>query len=406
MKIFFVTSKLSFSNSGGSTEEYDLIIRGLQKLGNEVTVVTVFSSFNNIDHNLPYKHIAEDLSVSDQLRIQRGVYRLLKKYSSHADFFWVDGHFFLYGAGLYRRLGGKVPVFAYFNREQICWPDNISPWLYKNLKDLPRLSLFRHLKKRLRFFIESHLGTILANSMDYFAFTNPFLDKAYADFGLKTTGKSINIGDPLDFKAVLEQHGITEDFYLQHNKREGKIVLFYSSRMIAGKGFDLLLEAFAKVKNKEKFHLILGGTGPEEELIKQKVCDLNLESYVEMPGWSTKEQLHEHLKKADIFVQARWRKDMSSMSLTEAMVFGLPSIIPSGGGIEWVGGKSSLCFKPDDVDDLTAKIEILGNDYDLRAKLSRECYPRLCEPNVNYQKTVLAMATIMERLVGQFGKHL
>ncbi len=78
----------------------------------------------------------------------------------------------------------------------------------------------------------------------------------------------------------------------------------------------------------------------------------------------------------------------------------------SGGGIEWVGGKSSLCFKPDDANDLAAKIEMLGNDYELRSELSKQCYIRLREPDVNYEKTIPAMGAIMEQLSNQSGKQI
>ena len=170
-------------------------------------------------------------------------------------------------------------------------------------------------------------------------FTSSFYKKAYQDFGLKPAGKSWIFCDPYDYLATLTENNITEDFYQKHIKKTGHIMLFYSSRMSPGKGFDLLILAFSKVKNKDNFKLILGGTGPEEHLVKKMVHDLGLDPYVEFPGWVSRQDLHNALKKADIFIQARWRQDMTSLSLTEAMVFGLPSILPKGGGLEFVAGK-------------------------------------------------------------------
>ena len=48
MRIVFLTSKMNFSSSGGSVEELDIIIRTLQKFGNDVVVVTAFSKNNQI----------------------------------------------------------------------------------------------------------------------------------------------------------------------------------------------------------------------------------------------------------------------------------------------------------------------------------------------------------------------
>src|SRR3989344_3823305 len=124
MRIIGITTKLNFKNAGGSSDENDLLFRSLQELGNTVTVITAYSSLNNIQQRPPYTLIQEDIRTKTQFGIQRGIFRLLRKYEKDADYFHVDGHIFLYGAGVYRLLGGKVPVAAMFNREQIAWPDN------------------------------------------------------------------------------------------------------------------------------------------------------------------------------------------------------------------------------------------------------------------------------------------
>src|SRR3989339_29442 len=98
MKIYFITSKLNFKTSGGSIEEFDLMMRTLIELGNEVVAVTAFSEANNIPHALPYQVIEENIPRRGLLGIQEGIFKLLKKYEHDADFFHVDGHLFLYGA--------------------------------------------------------------------------------------------------------------------------------------------------------------------------------------------------------------------------------------------------------------------------------------------------------------------
>jgi glycosyltransferase involved in cell wall biosynthesis len=371
------------------------MMRHWQALGHTVSAVTVFSGDNAIPEPPPYKVYQENIP-GDQLGIQWGIYKVLKKYSAEADVFHLDGQVFLYGAGLYRLLGGKAPVVGYFNRELTAWPINTS-LLFS--APVPQVSVLKKIKRKLRWILERTVGMAIASKMDFFTFTNPFLEEAYRNFGLKTTGRFMLIGDPFDIKKTMQESGVTTETYSQKNKTAGPIILFYSSRMVAGKGFDLLVTAFAKVKNKENFKLVLGGTGPEEADVHALVQKLGLEPYVEFPGWMSKEELHRQLKAADIFVQARWRRDMSSMSLTEAMCFGLPSIIPGGGGIAWVGGKSSVCFTPDDAADLARTIEAVGANAELRKKLSRACYERLDEANVNYEKTLPAVADKMQELV-------
>lgn len=380
MRIFFITPKINFKTIGGSLIEYDLMIRTLMKLGNQVTVVTAFSYANAMTEGLSYKIIEENIMARGLLGIQKGIFEILRKYSDRADFFYVDGQVFLYGAGLYRRFGGKVPISAYFNRELVCWPDGEANFISQD-------NIFVRMKKIIRFYIEKYAGTPLANGIDLMLFTNPYLRKTYENFGLRPKASQI-FGDPVDYARYMKEQGITKDSYIKRNKTNGKLNIFYSSRMVPGKGFDLLLTAFSKIKNKEKFNLILGGTGPEEAAVKKMIKDYCLEPYIELFGWVPRDVLYGYLKRADIFIQPRWRTDLTSMSLIDAMAFGIPGITPVGGGLQWDAKDGALYFKDGDADDLARKIERLGNDPELRAQLSRACYARLAEDEMNHDRQI------------------
>ncbi len=384
MRIVFITSKLNFKKSGGSIEEIDFIIRMLQKLGNEVTVVTAFSEVNDLPVSLPYRVIEERIMGRGLLGIQKGGLRLLRKYSNQADWFHIDAHLFMYAGGLYKFLGGRVPIVAFFNMFLTCWPQYIS-----SLFPQPSKSLGLRVKEKIRWYIERSLGMALANRVDLFSFVSPTLRGMYEDFGLKVTPKnSIVIGDPIDFKRIMAENQITPDSYRQRNKQTGPITIFFSSRMSPGKGFDMLLKGFSLVKNKDNLRIVLGGTGPEEKFVRQTVSDLKLEKYVTLTGWVTKEKLMELHKQADIFIQADWWPAGTSISLLYAMAFGLPSILPGGGGLQWNAKNSALYFTYRDPVDLAEKIERLGSDYQLRAELSRNCYARLSEEDMDYEKQI------------------
>ena len=169
MKVFVITPKLDFLTAGGTTDEYDLTYRTLQELGHEVSVFTTCPKANNIPHKLPYSVFEEDINWDRMMGIQKGVFKILRKYSSQADVFFVDGQVFLYGAGFYRLLGGKIPVAGYFNRELTAWPGNVS-YLFDNKKD----NLLKKLKKRVRFYFERYLLIPLTNYLDIIGFSNSF----------------------------------------------------------------------------------------------------------------------------------------------------------------------------------------------------------------------------------------
>lgn len=380
MKIFVITPKLDFLTAGGTTDEYDLTYRTLLGLGHEVTVITTCPRANNIPFELPYKVLGEDINSHKMIGIQKGVYKILKKYSDRAEAYFVDGQVFLYGAGFYRLTGGKVPVAAYFNRELTAWPGNVS-YLFPHKKD----SFLKQLKKRARFYFERFVLMPLTHKLDIIGFANACLTENYRKFGMRIDDRCFIFGDPFDYRGLMKKHNIHEDTYRQRNKTHGPFTIFYSSKMAPGKGFDLLLTAFSRLKNKEDFRLVLGGDGQEEKLVHKMVHDLRLEPFVELPGWMTKDELYRRFGQADMFIQARWRNDLTSMSLMTAILFGLPSILPGGGGLEWLaGGRCALYFKDNDIDDLTKKIEELAKDRELRERLSRECYVRMDEPELNH----------------------
>ena len=393
MKIVALTSKLNFRYGGGSIGETDLIFRSLQQLGHELKVVTAFSNKNDIPHPLPYELSCEQITSPGRLGVTWQSYKLFKKYEDCAEIFHIDGQVFLYGAGLYRRLGGKVPVSTYFNRESTAWPESISTFFCVKKK-----SWFRRLKKRVRWLIEKYLGMPIANAIDLLAFASPLLQEAYDNFGLKTADKSIIIGDPLDYKKLMAEQNIDETAYGRRNKRNGPFILFYSGRMVSGKGFDFLLKAFAELRDKKQFRLILGGDGPEKIQLQQLAKNLAIESCVEFPGWIPKDQVYKILERTDIFIHARWRTELTSVVLVEAMTFGLPSVLPGGGGIEWVAKNSALYYKDTDYHDLARKIEKLSQDFKLRADLSRQCYVRLAEDELNHEKNIAELARRMENL--------
>lgn len=390
MKIVFLTSKLNFESSGGSVEEFDLMMRTLLEMGHEVTAVTAFSEGNKGHEGVPYRVMEEYVSGRGLIGIQIGAYKLLKKYESRADVLHIDGHNFLYGAGFYRRFGGKRPISAFFNRELGSFPEDESVLL-----NLVRHSILKRLKRMVRWLFERTLGMWLASAIDVQEFITPMYEQMYRDFGLR--GKtSMILGDPTDFKKIRADNNILPGEYSDRLKRDGKLKIFFSSRMAPGKGFDLLLAGFARITDKSRFELVLGGDGPEEKAIKSLTTSLGLDSYVRFTGWMTREMLYSEFKSADIFVQVGWRKEGASMTLLYAMAFGLPSILPMGSGMAWQAGGSALEVQNGDHEGLARAIERLAAEPDLRAELSAKAERRLSDDQMDHRKVIARWVSLME----------
>src|SRR3989338_2180660 len=370
MRIIFVTSKLNFVTAGGSITDLYLKAENLQKLGHEVKVVTVYSHKNKIDKALPYSVVAEQFKTFHQLPVQYQIWQRLKKYSSQADIFHVEGQY-MYGAGLYRLFGGKIPVVAFYNREFISWPS-------EDGQKEKQFSVLKRLKNRLRYLAEKYLGGNLANRLDFFIFTTPFIQQAYYNFGLSPKVPSRIMLYFVDDRRLLSAAGMAMAEILEKRQATKKIVQLYcTGRMIKEKGFDLVLKAFSLLTNKDKFRLVLGGDGPERDSLIKMAKDLGLENYVEFPGWVDYQAMVHFLVESDIFIVPRWRRECSAVIGLEAMTLGLPTLVFSGGGLEWIVGNPNLTFKTNDQADLAQKISALGTDNALRLRLGQHCFRRM-----------------------------
>ena len=383
MRIILITSKLNFVSAGGSVADLHLKAKGLVDLGHTVTVITAFSRANNINRTLPYAVIEENITSGHLVAIQRGVYYILKKYESFADAFYIDGHIFLYGGGMYRLLGGQTPVAAFFNIRLNCWGDSQG-----NITNPP---LLKRIKKKIRYAIEHWIGVPIASRLDAFIFNTPMVEKLYVQWGFPKS-KSTVIEDFVD-TTTIRASAKSELELKTHHKSATPVIFFTSGRMIPEKGFDLVIKAFSQLKNKESFKLIMSGGGPEHERLAQLTKDLQLEKFISLPGWVEKQQLNEFFRTSHVFIFPKWWIEYGSAILTEAMAFGLPSIIPAGGALEWLSKGAALSFTPDSADDLQKKMAQLGTDHQLRITLARGTTERVAELDS------LTLASKLERVL-------
>lgn len=363
MRITLITSKLNFKTAGGSVFDLHLKAEGLKRLGHDVTVITVFSQNNIIEEPLSYKVQEENILARGLLGIQKGGVKILRKYERETDAYYIDGQIFIYAAGWYRMTGGKTPIISFFNTRINCMGDTQNVGTKKSW-------VIKEIKRKLRYILERCLGTIIANQADYFIINTPHLQNIYKNFGL-VIEKSAVIEDFVDTTTIINEHGITEERIIKNQERAEKINLFTTGRMIHEKGFDLVIKAFSGLREKEKYNLTICGSGPDEERLKKMVEDLGLIDHVAFPGWVTKEELNSYFLDAHVFIFPKWWIEYGSVLLTEAMAFGLPSVVPAGGALAWLTKNSALTFESDNVLDMVFQIEKLAHDISLRIQLGK-----------------------------------
>ena len=141
-------------------------------------------------------------------------------------------------------------------------------------------------------------------------------------------------------------------------KKESKIVIGVVSRLVEIKGMDLVVPAFAKVKEEHPdVRLIVVGDGSLKERMMEQARELGCEDAVEWTGRLAQEELAEWYQKMDIVLMPS-RSEGFGLTAIEAMDNGCVMVVSDVGGLPEVvrDGEVGLLHRSEDVDDMAEKI--------------------------------------------------
>jgi len=148
-------------------------------------------------------------------------------------------------------------------------------------------------------------------------------------------------------------------------------VIVAMGRLVPQKGFDMLLDAFAKVAGRhDRWNLEIWGEGPDREALERRRDALGLAGRVTFPGRT--QAPYDVLRRGSFFVMSSRREGFPTV-LGEAMACGVPAVsfdCPSGPRELIRDGIDGLLIPPDDVDALAAGMERLVGDRDLASRLA------------------------------------
>ncbi|MFH0880750.1 MAG: glycosyltransferase [Lentisphaerota bacterium] len=202
---------------------------------------------------------------------------------------------------------------------------------------------------------------------------------------------TIPSGVPIErFRAV--QRG--EGTFRKDQRIEPDDFLFISvGRLTHIKGFDILLQAFARARFERRVKLVLVGEGEERANLEQQVRDLNLSGPVRLAG--ELKDVTPALAAADAFALASRNEGMGRVFI-EAMAAGLPVIGPRTGGVPTIirHDQNGLLAECGDPESLARTLERLAADPALCRRLGDQAvssvYPEFDED------------TMLERLAGVY----
>ncbi len=130
--------------------------------------------------------------------------------------------------------------------------------------------------------------------------------------------------DMLQGTSTENLQAIRSKFYL-----EGKFVALTCCRLDKAKGIDYVLRALPEIAAKyPSFQLVIVGTGPEEERLRQIREELKLEETVQFIGWRT--DALDWYSAADVVIQPSFSESFCQV-VTEALALKRPVIVTSVG---------------------------------------------------------------------------
>ncbi|MBM7120580.1 glycosyltransferase [Dyella kyungheensis] len=139
--------------------------------------------------------------------------------------------------------------------------------------------------------------------------------------------------------------------------------------LIRLKGFDVLIEAVARARQRERLHVCIVGGGPEREPLLAQAASLGVSSCITLVGSVPATEIPKQVSEADVFVLSS-RSEGRPNVVVEALAGGLPVISTDLEGVQGMvrNGDTGWLVAVDDADAMAAALDEAVTD---RVELQR-----------------------------------
>jgi glycosyltransferase involved in cell wall biosynthesis len=157
----------------------------------------------------------------------------------------------------------------------------------------------------------------------------------------------------------------------------GRIVAV--GRLLARKGYDVLIRAVAQVvRSYHPAHLLLVGSGPQEQSLRLLARQLGIGASITFTGNIPRADLPRLLHSAEVFCHPA-RLDNVPFAPLEAMACGLPTVVSSAGALPELVGEAGVVHTVGDEQDLARHLLEILTSGRLRGALGTAARARVVE---------------------------
>ncbi len=146
--------------------------------------------------------------------------------------------------------------------------------------------------------------------------------------------------------------------FIPKKKNKKKFFILSTGRLVKQKNFELLIDVVIKIKQKRDISLLIIGEGNRENILKNKIKNLN---YIKIIKWS--ENLTAYYKKANLFVMSSFYEGSPNV-LLDSINNNTPILASNCSGVsDIIGNDKGYTFKIGDKNDLEKKIVYIMDNY-------------------------------------------
>ncbi|HYK72332.1 MAG TPA: glycosyltransferase family 4 protein, partial [Pseudoneobacillus sp.] len=153
-------------------------------------------------------------------------------------------------------------------------------------------------------------------------------------------------------------------------QQEDRKIIFSLGRLVKEKGFDLIIEAAAKIERND-LCFVIAGIGPMFQEYEKLIKKHSLENTVYLIGFITDQQRNQLFEKCMMAIFPSRYEPFGIVAL-EAMKFSKPLIVSDTGGLRGINKhlETGLFMKPNNVESLVENIEMILNQPTLAEKMA------------------------------------